>query len=112
MNAEEVIFFIEKTIAMWFVFQSGYGMAVLLVGRVMIEYYEWGIFEQPSTLYEKIINTLLTVTAGIGPFVYKKLYKVNWLFRKILMLLFLILFGLAGVIIFNIVSIALRSIFL
>ncbi|MBT2694795.1 hypothetical protein [Bacillus sp. ISL-55] len=112
MNAEEVIFFIEKTIAMWFVFQSGYGMAVLLVGRVMIEYYEWGIFEQPSTLYEKTINTLLTVTAGIGPFVYKKLYKVNWLIRKILMLLFLILFGLAGVIIFNIVSILLRAIFL
>ena len=78
----------------------------------MIEYYEWGIFENPSTPYEKTINFLLTVTVGMGPFIYKKLYKVNWLFRKILMLLFLILFGLAGVILFNIVSTALRLIFL
>ncbi|WNF22703.1 hypothetical protein [Mesobacillus jeotgali] len=112
MSTEEIIYFIEKTIVVWFLFQSGYAMAVLLVGRVMIEYYEWGIFEKPSTLYEKTINTLLTVTAGVGPFVYKKLYKVNWLFRKILMLLFLILFGIVGIIIYQIVSIALRSLFL
>lgn len=112
MSAEEIIILIEKTIAMWFVFQSGYGTAVFILGRAMIEYYEWGIFENPSTPYEKTINFLLTVTVGVGPFIYKKLYKVNWLFRKILMLLFLILFGLAGVIIFNIVSIALRLIFL
>lgn len=112
MNAEEVIFIIEKAIAMWFIAQSGYGAAVLLLGRVMIEYYEWGIFENPSTPYEKTINTLLTVTVGVGPFIYKKLYRVNWFFRKILMLLFLILFGIVGVIIFQIVSIGLRSIFL
>ncbi|WP_079506534.1 hypothetical protein [Mesobacillus jeotgali] len=112
MTVEEVIYFIEMTIVIWFLFQSGYAMAVLLVGRVMIEYYEWGIFENPSTLYEKTINTLLTVTAGVGPFIYKKLYKVNWFFRKILMLLFLILFGIAGIVIYQIVSISLRSLFL
>ena len=112
MSTEELINFIEKTIMVWFLFQSGYAMAVLLVGRIMIEYYEWGIFENPSTPYEKSINTLLTVTAGVGPFIYKKLYKVNWFFRKILMLLFLILFGIAGIITYQIVSIALRSIFL
>jgi hypothetical protein len=112
VNAEEVILFIEKASVMWFIAQSGYGIAVAILGRVMIEYYEWGIFEQPSTPYEKTINTLLTVTVGVGPFIYKKLYKVNWFFRKILMLLFLILFGLAGVIIFIIISIVLRAIFL
>ncbi|WNF22702.1 hypothetical protein [Mesobacillus jeotgali] len=112
MSAEEIIIFIEKTIAMWFVFQSGYGAAVFILGRVIIEYYEWGIFENPSTPYEKTINSLLTITVGVGPFIYKKLYRVNWFFRKIFMLLFLILFGIAGVIIFNIISIALRSIFL
>ena len=74
MNAEEIIFFIEKMIVVWFLFQSGYAMAVFLVGRVIIEYYEWGIFENPATPYEKTINTLLTVTVGVGPFVYKKLY--------------------------------------
>jgi hypothetical protein len=112
MNAEEIIVLIEETIVVWFILQSGYAMAVLLVGRVMIEYYEWGIFEKPSTLFEKTINTLLTVTAGVGPFIYKKLYRVNWLFRKILMLLFLVLFGIVGIIIYQIVSISLRSLFL
>ena len=112
MYPEEIINFIEKTIIVLFLFQSGYAMAVLLVGRVMIEYYEWGRFDKPTTSYEKTINTLLTVTAAVGPFVYKRLYKVNWFFRKILMLLFLILFGIIGIIIYQIVSIALRSIFL
>lgn len=112
MNAEDLVLFIEKTIVIWFIFQSGYAIAVFLVGRVMIEYYEWGMFENPSTTYEKTINTLLTVTAGVGPFVYKKLYRVNWFFRKILMLLFLILFGIAGIAIYQIVSIALRSLLL
>ena len=101
MNAEEIILFIEKTIVVWFLFQTGYAMAVFLVGRVMIEYYEWGRFEDPATPYEKTINTLLSVTAGVGPFVYKKLYKFNWFFRKILMVIFLFLFGIAGVIIFK-----------
>lgn len=112
MNTEEIINFIEKAIVVWFIFQSGYAMAVFLTGRVMIEYYEWGIFEEPSTPYEKTINTLLTVTAGVGPYVYKKLYRFNWFFRKILMAIFLILFGIVGVIIYQVVSTVLRALFL
>ncbi|WNF22704.1 hypothetical protein [Mesobacillus jeotgali] len=109
---EETILFVEKAVVIWFIFQIGYSISVLLIGNTMIEYYEWGIFENPSTSYEKIINTLLMVTVGVGPFVYKKLNKYNWLIRKILMLAFLVLFVIIGVIIYQIVSIVLRSLLL
>src|SRR5574342_671530 len=80
------LYFLDSAIVIWLVSQIAYSITILLAGNVMIEYYEWAIYENPKTKYEKTINTMMGFLIGAGPYIYKKFQKHRWWKRKLLML--------------------------
>lgn len=82
---DELLFYLDSAIVMWFVTQISFGFTVLVLGNVMMEYYEWGTYEQPLTTYQKTVNFIMAFLIGAGPFIYKKLLKYPWWKRKLCM---------------------------
>ncbi|MEB6548584.1 hypothetical protein MXL46_05610 [Heyndrickxia sporothermodurans] len=92
--------------------QFTYGCTILLLGRVMTDYYEWGTFEHPNTIFQKVTNAFMIVTISSGYYINKKLMKYNWFTRKLLLLFALILQGIISIIVYYIVYGGLKAIFL
>jgi hypothetical protein len=112
MNAEEIITYIGYIIAAWAGIQGAYALTILLLGSVMIEYYDWGIYEKPETLYQKSINFFFASLLGIGPFIYKRISRYNWFARKFLMIVFLFLYMIASIYVYKFIIFILRTLFL
>ncbi|PLT35018.1 hypothetical protein CUU64_06405 [Bacillus sp. V5-8f] len=72
--------------------QLGYASAILVLGKTMLEYYEWGYFKKTENLFQRLTNIFLDVTAGSGYYIYKALLRFPWIVRK---LLFLLIYGIA-----------------
>ncbi|MBS2970765.1 hypothetical protein J9317_18640 [Metabacillus sp. KIGAM252] len=84
--------------------QFGYSIAILILGRVQIEYFEWGIFENTTNIFLKSINFVLYSIAGLGPFLYYKSQRDSWILSKLLYILYLIIAGIIAIILFNVIS--------
>lgn len=70
---------------MWFITQISFSFTVLVLGNVMMDFYEWGTYEQPVTTYQKTVNFIMAFLIGAGPFIYKKLLRYPWWKRKLYM---------------------------
>lgn len=88
--------------------QFGYSFAILILGKVQIEYFEWGIFENSSNIFHKLINIALYTIVGLGPLLYYKSQRSSWILSKLLYILYLILAGIVAIIMFNVISRTLR----
>lgn len=64
--------------------QLGYASAIFVLGKMMIEYYEWGYFKKPENWFQRSTNIFLDVTAGSGYYIYRALLRFPWILRKIL----------------------------
>ncbi|MEC2072300.1 hypothetical protein [Alkalihalophilus marmarensis] len=109
---EQYIEYTEYLVAMIFVAQTGFGFAVLILGRVMVEYYEWGIFNPPETWFQKSTNFFMKGTIGVGPYLYHRLYHYRWFVGKVLYTLIYLVLGLSSIILFQFFSYLIRTIFL
>ncbi|KZZ85085.1 hypothetical protein AS29_008535 [Bacillus sp. SJS] len=84
--------------------QFGYAFAIFILGRVQIEYFEWGIFKNSNNIFHKFINFFLYSIVGLGPFLFYKSQKQSWILSKLLYILYLILVGIIAIILFNVIS--------
>ncbi|WP_368505737.1 hypothetical protein AB3N04_09135 [Alkalihalophilus sp. As8PL] len=64
--------------------QISYAFLVLILGSVIVEYYEWGVFRPAETGFQKLTNAIMKGFFGIGPYFYKRYKKHNWLTAKVL----------------------------
>lgn len=103
---------IEGLIASILGIQIVYGLSILILGRTMVDYYEWGTFRKPETGFQKIVNFFSAAIFGSSYYIYKRLERFKWWKRKLYLLLILILMSIASIILFYTVSYILRSILL
>ncbi|MEC2072299.1 hypothetical protein [Alkalihalophilus marmarensis] len=112
MSNEDIASFIENLYGLIMASQFGFGFGVLLLGKFLVEYYEWGIFEPPETRFQKSTNFFMKATVGGGPYIYNKYRKYSWLTSRFLYIVTYILAAIAAIIGYFILDIILHIIFL
>ena len=50
---DEFLFYLDNAIVMWFIVQISYSLLVLVLGNVMMEYYEWALMKVRPQLTRK-----------------------------------------------------------
>ncbi|KKK38743.1 hypothetical protein WQ57_07080 [Mesobacillus campisalis] len=109
---EEFVTYFLDFIGLWWAFQWGYALTVLVLGSVIVDYYDWGTWENPQNALQKIINFLMAFLFGFGPYFYKKFRKYNWLVRRLALLGVLIVGGIAAILAFLAIEAVLNFLFL
>lgn len=79
---------------------------------VMVDYYRWGTFEKPTSIFDKVTNFCMAYFMGSGYFLYSKFEKYNWIKRKFFMLISVAVQGILCLIIYYIITIPIEWIFL
>jgi hypothetical protein len=64
--------------------QIAFAFLVLILGFVIVDYYEGGVFRPAETWFQKLTNVFMKGFFGIGPYFYKRYKKHNWLTAKVL----------------------------
>ncbi|MFT9596420.1 hypothetical protein [Mesobacillus sp.] len=108
---DEFFYYLDTAIVMWFVVQISYSLLILVLGNVMMEYYEWGTYENAATAYQKTVNSIMGFLIGVGPYMYKKLLKHPWWKRKLYMLGFVLAMFIGSIIFYEVVMGIARKIF-
>ncbi|MBG9913423.1 hypothetical protein [Bacillus sonorensis] len=111
MSADTFVEYAEYVIAIILSAQFAFGLVTLLLGYMIMDYYERGTFSEPSNLFQKFVNGWFALIFGASYFAYKRLYKYNWFLRKLYYALYLLGSGILSIIIFYILSFILHSIF-
>ncbi|ALC90588.1 hypothetical protein AM500_12925 [Bacillus sp. FJAT-18017] len=114
MSIEGFVTILLDIIGLWLGIQWVYALTVLLLGNVMVDYYDYGTIENPINILDKIINFILKFTIGVGPCFYKKLRfkkKYNWFTWRLAFLGGLLGGGLVALIVFEIINAAKNFIF-
>jgi hypothetical protein len=108
MTIEEFVIYIEYFMIIVMGIQVIYALAFLVFGDMMVSYFEWGYFEKPETLFQKITNLICLLTMGAGYFINKRLQRYSWVVNKLLFIIVIPLISIAFIIIFQVVSYLLR----
>ncbi|MCA0970758.1 hypothetical protein LCM20_09170 [Halobacillus litoralis] len=85
-----------------------YGFSILLLGSVMTDYFEWGIFEPPETLFQRVTNIIMIGLIGSGFYINRRLMKYGWFKRKLLMFVALLMQTVASIVLYQIIVSALE----
>ncbi|ALC90587.1 hypothetical protein AM500_12920 [Bacillus sp. FJAT-18017] len=112
MSIDEIVRWTLDIISFWLAVQWGYGLVVLVLGRVIVDYYNYGTWEHPQNVLHKLINFLMSFFFGFGPYFYKKFRKYNWLIRKLALIGVLIVGGIAAILVFLAIEAVLKFLFL
>ncbi|MCM3663670.1 hypothetical protein M3204_04600 [Mesobacillus subterraneus] len=112
MAIKEIFDIILGVIGLLLSAQFAFALTILLLGNMMIEYYEWGTYEKTETKYQKTVNGIMGLIIGIGPFFYKRFIKYNWFLRKLIMLGFLLLMGITSILVYQFIKWVLFSLIL
>jgi hypothetical protein len=99
---DQFLFYLDSAITMWFIVQISYSFLILVLGNVMMEYYEWGTYEGPATAYQKTVNFIMGFLMGVGPYIYKKLLIHPWWKRKLYMLGFVLAMTIGSIIFYEV----------
>ncbi|TDL61287.1 hypothetical protein E2R56_29505 [Rhodococcus qingshengii] len=89
-----------------------FSILVFLLGRIMLDVYEAGVYENPKTVFQRTFTFVINAFFGIGPYLNKKFLKYSFLKRKFFMLLSIVAQIFASVIVYNVVKNLHRGIFL
>jgi hypothetical protein len=112
VSIEEILRWTLELISFWLAVQWGYALAVLVLGRVIVDYYFYGTWENPENAIQKIINFLMAFLFGFGPYFYKKFRKYNWLMRRLALLGVLIAGGITAILAYLGIEAVLKFLFL
>ncbi|RSD27004.1 hypothetical protein [Mesobacillus subterraneus] len=108
---DSILYYLDAAIVMWFITQVTFSFLVLVLGDLMVEYYEWGTYEQPSNGYQKTVNATMGFLIGAGPFVYKILLKYPWWKRKLFMMGFFFIFLFSSILTYQLLMMIVRIVF-
>ncbi|MDR6999332.1 hypothetical protein [Neobacillus niacini] len=92
--------------------QMIFSVLVLVLGRAITNQYELGYTENPTNIFQKIINFLMVAIFGLGPYLNKRFMKYSWIKRKLFMLVSIFVLFWVCVIIYYILKAFLDAIFL
>jgi hypothetical protein len=112
VSIEGVITIFLDFIALWWGFQWAYALTVLFLGSVIVDYYDWGTWENPQNALQKAINFIMAFIFGAGPYLYKKFRKYNWFTRRLALLGVLIVGGIAAILAYLAIEAVLNFLFL
>ena len=115
MSIEGIVTVFLESIALWWAFHWAYALTILVLGSVMVDYYDWGTWEQPQNILQKIINCLMAFLWGAGPYFYKKFRfkkKYNWFTWRLAFIGVLIGGGIAAILVFQVIKVVLKFLLL
>ncbi|ALC90585.1 hypothetical protein AM500_12905 [Bacillus sp. FJAT-18017] len=107
MGIEAFVTVFLDFIMLWWAFHWGISLTVLVLGSVMVDYYDWGTWEHPQNVLQKIINFLMAFIWGAGPYFYKlfrfkkKYNRFTW---RLAFLGVLIGGGIAAMLVFQLIK--------
>jgi hypothetical protein len=108
----ETVELIEELLIYFLGVQVIFSILVFLLGRIMLDVYETGVYENPKTVFQRTLTFVTNTFIGIGPYLNKKFLKYSFLKRKFFMLISIVVHFFASVIVYYIVKNLLRAIFL
>jgi hypothetical protein len=108
----ETMELIEGLIIYYLGIQVIFSILVFLLGRIMLDVYETGVYENPKTVFQRTLTFVTNAFLGIGPYLNKKFSKYSFLKRKFFMLIAIIVQFFASVIVYYVIKNLLRAIFL
>ncbi|MDV2886666.1 hypothetical protein RYX45_15850 [Alkalihalophilus pseudofirmus] len=100
----EIITFIDNLLLMLIASHFGFGLGIMFVGKLLVDYYEWGIFDPPETKFQKATNIFMRSIVGLCPYLYNRYKKYNWLVAKLLYIVSYLLLGILALILYQILS--------
>jgi hypothetical protein len=100
----DIIAFIDNLLLMLVASHFGFGLGILFVGKLLVDYYEWGIFDPPETKFQKITNIFMRSIVGLCPFLYNRFKSYNWLVAKLLYIVSYLLLGVVALVLYQIIS--------
>lgn len=110
--AEAVIYSFKIIFGYLLCIQWGSVLLFLILEWAMVDYYRWGTFKGPTSIFQKILNIIMAIAMGSGYFLYSKFEKYNWITRKFFMLLSLLVHGISSMIVYYMITATLEWIFL
>lgn len=115
MSIEGIITYFLDFLFLWWGVQWVYALTVLLLGSVMVDYYDWGTWEEPQNALQKILTWIMMLLIGIGPYFYKKFRfkkKYNWFTWRLAFLGLLVGGGIVAILVFQLIKAVLIFLFL
>lgn len=109
---EDTIEVVKLGVALILSTQFAYGCTIAFLEKTMLGFYEYSIYDPPTTTIQKMINIFQKGLLGSGHYIYTKIGKYNWFVRKILFLIALAIQGILSITLYYIISGLLEGIFL
>lgn len=103
---------IEELLIYFLGVQVIFSILVFLLGRIMLDVYEAGVYENPKNMFQRTFTFVINFFFGIGPYLNKKFLKYPFLKRKFFMLIAIVVQLLASIIVYYIIKNLLRAILL
>lgn len=103
---------IEGLLSYYLSIQVMFSILVFLLGRIVLDVYETGVYENPKTVFQRTLTFVTNAFLGIGPYLNKKFLKYSFIKRKIFMLISIVVQIFASIIIYYVLKNLLRAIFL
>lgn len=108
----ETMELIQGLLSYYLSVQVIFSILVFLLGSIVLDVYESGVYENPKTIIQKTFTYLINAFFGIGPYLNKKFIKYSFLKRKFFMLIAIVVQFFASVIVYYVIKNLLRAIFL
>jgi hypothetical protein len=108
----EILERIEELLIYFLGIQVIFSILVFLLGRIMLDVFETGVYENPKTVFQRTLTFVTNTFLGIGPYLNKKFLKYSFLKRKFFMLISIVVQFFASVIVYYVIKNLLRAIFL
>jgi hypothetical protein len=89
-----------------------FSILVFLLGRIMLDVFETGVYENPKTVFQRTLTFVTNAFLGIGPYLNKKFLKYSFIKRKFFMLISIVIQFFASIIVYYVIKYLLRAIFL
>ncbi|WP_257350763.1 hypothetical protein [Pseudalkalibacillus decolorationis] len=94
---DEIIYIIKIIIICFICFQWSSVLLFFAAEWVIVDYYKWGVYENPETKFQKVMNFIMNMFLGSGYYFYNRFQKYNWITRKFFMLIALLLQGILSI---------------
>jgi hypothetical protein len=108
----ETMKFIQFLLSYYLSVQIMFSILVFLLGRIVLDVYEAGVYENPKTVFQRTFTFVGNAFLGIGPYLNKKFLKYSFLKRKFFMLISIVVQCIASVIVYYVIKYLLRAMFL
>ncbi|MFC0272701.1 hypothetical protein ACFFIX_14795 [Metabacillus herbersteinensis] len=84
--------------------QGAYFVTIFLLGRLMIDWYEWGYFFNTNNWFLKIANGFTATFFGIAYWAGKRVDHHNWFLKRIYLMGYLFVYIIIAMIAYDILD--------